>query len=88
MPRWESLVWRGPFVHVNTRKSCLVLLERTVEQSTKHAFRPSILGRVDRLLIHALQHSVVATFDGFLAPLHNLHGVDACTEELRVHVLR
>jgi hypothetical protein len=87
MSRWESL-WRGPFVHVNTRKPCLVLLECAVEQSTKHAFRPSILCRVDRLLIHALQHSVVATLHGLVAPLHDLHSVDACTEELRVHILR
>jgi len=85
--------WYAPFgcrqiVHVDARKPCFILLERALEQSTKHAFGSPIVCRVDRFFLHALQRRFVSIVHSLVSPLDHLHSLDARAEELRLYVLR
>jgi hypothetical protein len=88
-----AIRWNAPFgcrqiVHVDSRKSRLIIPQRSVKQSAEHALRPTVFHRIDRLVVHALQRRIVATLHSLFASLDNLYSLDTRAEKLRVYILR
>jgi hypothetical protein len=86
--RWDAPFRCRQIVHVDSRESRLILPKRSFEQGAQHALRSTVLNRIDRLVVHALQRRIVATLHGVLASLDHLDRIDTCAEKLRVHILR
>jgi hypothetical protein len=86
--RWNAPFGCRPIVHVDSRKSRLIVPKRSFEQGAEHALRPTVLNRIDRLVVHALQRRIIATLHGVLASLDHLDRLNTCAQKLRVHILR